>query len=90
MIKETTIYDFKTHFSSYLKDLEQEKYDAIIVKRRDEVVGEFRLKKPEKKKNNIQWGIWEGEFEFNEALFKSMDAEIAYMLENSKIFPDEE
>jgi hypothetical protein len=37
----TTIHDFKTHFSSYLSQLEREHYRAVVVYRRNKKVGMF-------------------------------------------------
>ncbi len=75
---ETTIYDFKTHLSSYIKDLEAGKYDRIIVKRRDEAVGEFTLKKPDEPRG-IKLGTLRGQLNFDKELFDSADKEIEEM-----------
>ncbi len=35
----TTVHDFKTHLSRYMRLLEEGEYKSVIVKRRGEVVG---------------------------------------------------
>ena len=42
---------------------------------------------PEKERG-FQPGFWKGRFVFDEALFRSADANIVEDFENSKIFPD--
>lgn len=51
---ETTIHKFKTHFSTYIKMLEDGHARGIVVKRYDTPVGMFvPLKTPEKPKKSI-------------------------------------
>ena len=37
----TTVHDFKTHLSQYMRLLEEGEYKGVIVKRRGEVVGYY-------------------------------------------------
>lgn len=60
----TTIHDAKTHLSKYLTMLENREISKLIIKRRNQEVGELSFRTPQKKE--IIFGLMKGEFDYDE------------------------
>ncbi len=94
MIKETTIYDFKTHLSRYIHELEEGLYERIVIKRRNQpAIDVIVHEKPGKRK--ILWGALQGKSSEKETDYLADDMSPAYEeqikhMYFGRIFPDEE
>lgn len=89
MIKETTIYDFKTNLSKYIAAGQAGSYEKIIVKNRNVPVGEFTFIGASRKKAVLGSLRMDG-YKFDKNLFNFADQEIAELLEKGELLPEDE
>lgn len=63
---ETTIHNAKTHLSKYLAMLERREIDRVIIKRRNEIVGELKPP-PLTRKPKLIFGLLKGKIDGEKA-----------------------
>lgn len=86
-IKTVNMLEAKTHLSRLVAAVEKGESE-VIISRNGKPVARLVPHTPKQRVNPI--GIAKGKFNIDWEAFDAMDAEIAELFNNSKIFPDEE